>query len=401
MKIILTLLVGLILLLSCKQELEYDKEIKEYVDFLEHHNTSAKDYILKLFEQNDLVVLCERDHRENTQYNFITELISDPKFIKNVGSVFTEVGMTNLNPELNHFIHSENLSEKIIDKKLIEFQRNSAYYPLWGKFNFYFLNRQLYNINQSLSDTVKINIYPSNIALKLDSLNFDYYKSVWNSIIYNRDSLMAQNIIKKFERIRSSNTSRKKALIIMNYRHAFNKNFRMPNGNRVENVTGFLFKKYPKRIANVLINQFEFVDAETEKDITYKSAQDGKWDAAFEITKKENQGFDFKDSPFGKDKFDLWPFHKHNYKYQDIFTGFVYYKKPEDFKLITGVNGLIDSMFIKTYKKRALLWKKITNNRIDYPLEDTVIYKKYNQKKEIPIEKIDMINKQIKKWILK
>ena len=306
MKYFITLVFGLVLCLSCNQKPEYDKEINGYVDFLEDHNTSAKDYILKLFEQNDLVILCERDHREITQYYFLTELLSDKRFIKNVGNVFTEVGMSNLNPELNHFIHSENLSEALINKKLIEFQRNSVYYPLWNKFNFYFLNQQLYKINQSLSDVDKINIYPSNIALKLDSLDFDYYKSAWNSIIYNRDSLMARKIIQEFEKIKRSDSPRKKALVIMNYRHAFNRNFIMPNGNRVKNVTGFLFKKYPEKIANVLINQFEFIDAETEKDITYKSTQDGKWDAAFEITKKENLGFNFKASPFGKDKFDLW-----------------------------------------------------------------------------------------------
>ncbi len=33
---------------------------------------------------------------------------------------------------------------------------------------------------------------------------------------------------------------------------------------------------------------------------------------------------DFKDSPFGKDSFDLWVY-KNPYHYQDIFTGFVFY----------------------------------------------------------------------------
>ncbi len=400
MRKIILFVFGFFLFTTCNQKPKHDIKIDKYIDFLKHNNNQAKEYILDLFENNDLVILCERDHRENTQYEFLKELMSDPRFIKNVGNVFTEVGMTNLNPELNNFIHSENNTEETIDKKLIEFQRKASYYPLWSKFNFYFLNEQLYRINQPLSKIDKINIFPSNNSLKLDSLDNNYYKSVWNDIIYHRDSLMANSIIENFEKIKKSNSSRKKALIIMNFRHAFNTNFKMENGNMVENVGGFLFKKYSGKIANVLINQFEFTDAETEEEITYKSTQDGKWDAAFEILDIDNSGFDFKNTPFGEDNFDLWPFHSHNYKYKDIFTGFVYYKKPKDFKLITGVNGLIDSTFIKTYKKRVVLWKEITNNRIDYPLIDSIVTKKYGYKKEFPIERIDSITVQINKWIL-
>ncbi len=401
MKENILLIFGIIMIVSCNQIPKHDKKLDKYVDFLEKNNTSAKDYVLDLFEGNDLVILCERDHRENTQYDFLKELMSDPRFIKNVGNIFTEIGMTNLNPELNNFTHSKKYSEEQVHKKLIEFQRKSGYYPLWGYFNFYSLNKQLYNINQSLSNENKINIYPSNIALKVDSLDSEYYKSVWNKIIYHRDSLMANSIIENFNKIKKSNSSRKKALIIMNFRHAFNTNFKMDNGNGAKNVGGFLFEKYNGKIANVLINQFEFVDAESEKDIAYKSTQNGKWDATFEVLNIDNAGFDFRNSIFGNDNFDLWPFHRHNYKYKDIFTGFVYYKSPKDFKLITGVNGLIDSTFIEIYKNRVLLWKEITNNRVNYPLVDSVIIEEYGHKKEFQIERIDSISSQINKWIEK
>jgi hypothetical protein len=399
MKKIITLCFGLFVIVSCKQNLKHDKKIDKYIDFLELNKTNAKDYVLDLFEYNDLVILCERDHRENTQYDFITELVSDERFVKNVGNIFTEVGMNNLNPELNEFIQSENLTDHFINEKLIGFQRKSTYYPLWGKFNFYSLNKELYNINKSLSKNEKLNIYPTNIDLKLDSLNFEYYKSTWNNIMYNRDSLMAQSIIDTYKKIKTSNSKRKKALIIMNYRHAFNLNFKMPNGNIVKNTGSYLFDKYSGKIANVLINQFEFTDAETEEEITYNSSQKGKWDAAFEVLNIENSGFNFNNSPFGKDHFDLWPFHKHNYTYKDMFTGFIYYKKPKDFKLITGVTGLIDTTFLETYKKRTLLWKKISNNRINYSLDNDKIYEEYNIKKEIPIERIDSISAQINRWI--
>jgi hypothetical protein len=384
MKNTFLLIFGIFTIISCNQAPKHDKEINKYVDFLENNNKPAKDYILDLFEKNDLVILCERDHRENTQYDFLKELMSDPRFIKNVGNIFFETGMRNLNPELNDFVHSENLSENEVEEKLIELQRKSDYFPLWEMYNFYDQNKQIYTINQSLPDDEKINIYPADIAVNLDSLSVEYLEDFWNGDVDNRDKLMAEYIIENFEKIKNSKAKRKKALVIMNYRHAYNKNFQMSDGGMIYDVGAFLFEKYPNTTANVLINSVII--------------QDGKWDAAFEVAKQENVGFDFKISPFGKDHFDMWSFTKHDYSYQDIFTGFVYYKTPKDFKLITGVDGLIDSTFIQTYKNKVKLWKQVTES--DYSLDDDEIYKEYGRKNVRPLDNIDSISSLINRWIL-
>lgn len=124
--------------------------------------------------------------------------------------------------------------------------------------------------------------------------------------------------------------------------------------------------------------------------------QDGKWDAAFEVAKKDNLGFDFKNSPFGEDHFDMWSFTEHDDNYQDIFTGFVYYKSPKDFKLITGVEGLIDSSFIQTYKNRVKLWQQVSET--EYSLDNETIYEEYGRKNEKQLENIDSISSLINRW---
>lgn len=43
------------------------KALHEYAD---KNGISPKDYIFKLFEKSDIVVLGERDHRDSIQYNF-------------------------------------------------------------------------------------------------------------------------------------------------------------------------------------------------------------------------------------------------------------------------------------------------------------------------------------------
>lgn len=383
MKKISLLVLGIITIIGCNQAAKHDIEINKYVAFLENNDKPAKDYILDLFEKNDLVILCERYHHENTQYELIMDVISDPRFVKNVGNLFFETGMRNLNPELNDFVHSENLPENEVEEKLIALQRRSDYFPLWEMYNFYYQNKEIYTINQSLPDDEKINIYPADIAVQLDSLNVGYLEDLWNGDIDNRDKLMAEYIIDKFEQIKNSNAKRKKALVIMNYRHAYNKNFQMSDGGMIYNVGAFLFEKYPNTTANVLINSVII--------------QDGKWDATFKVANNEDSGFNFQNSPFGKDHFDMWSYTEHDNKYQDIFTGFVYYKKPEDFKLITGVDGLIDSSFIQTYKNRVKLWEQVSER--EHLLDNDAIYKEYGRKNERSLENIDSISSLINRWL--
>ena len=51
--------------------------IEAYTTFLQEDHVSAKDYILGLFSQYDIVILCERDHREMTQYELILDILAD------------------------------------------------------------------------------------------------------------------------------------------------------------------------------------------------------------------------------------------------------------------------------------------------------------------------------------
>jgi hypothetical protein len=398
-KVITTLLLILAILASCNKNKGYKAELIPYVEFLKKDQKVAKDYVLDLFEKNDLVIICERDHRENTQYEFIKELISDPRFVQNVGNIFTEVGMRNLNPEINNFIHSVDIPDSIRKAKIIEFQRKCSFYPLWEMYNFNYFIETLYDDNQKLKQSEKINLYPTDVELKLDSLNVDYLKSFWYNVADNRDSLMADYIIKKFEKIKESKVERKKALIIMNFRHSFNNKFKQPDGSNFDNVGSFLFNKYPGKIANVLINPLGIIEAHSDIDISWIALQDGKWDAAFKVCKKDNIGFDYIGSPFGKDHFDYWSFYPHNYKYQDIFTGFVYYKSPTEFTIITGVNGLVDSSFLETYKERVALWKNVVGDRLGNPTLDSVIFKEYNNINIAKKENIDSIALQIDKWL--
>jgi len=203
-----------------EKELKPKKEIEPYVEFLKNENTSAKDYIINLFEKKDLVIIGERFHPELTQYELLVDICKDPRFIEKVGNIFIEVCGRNQEKKIDFLLKSENLSNESIDSLIIEINRNSSLHPLWHNYNFPYFLRELQNINKELKNNHKINLYPADVSVDWKNMDTPKYKEFWNSI-GNRDSLMANYVFNKFETIQEKNSNRKKALIIMNYRHAF------------------------------------------------------------------------------------------------------------------------------------------------------------------------------------
>ena len=103
------------------------KPIEEYVKFIKYHKQNPIDYILGLFEKADIVILCERSHPEITQYKLITDIIRDKRFIKNVGSVFLEIGNYPLQPYIEDFLMNDKLSKEEVKERLFHILRNRRF----------------------------------------------------------------------------------------------------------------------------------------------------------------------------------------------------------------------------------------------------------------------------------
>jgi hypothetical protein len=315
-----------------------EKTISPYTSFLSAGHESAKDYILNLFNTHDIVIVCERTHTEMTQYDLFGEMISDKRFIEEVGNVFVEIGTSKLNPRLNDFLHTRNLSEDEIASQITGFQRNASMWPLWTEKNYFEFYRTIYRLNNSLPDNKQVNIYPSDIPFiwtEADSGNINNLKPM----LAGRDSIIALQIMGRFKIIQNAPKGRRKALVIMNFRHAFNQAFPLPGGRTLHNVGWYLFNQYGNSVANVLLNSVSYGE-----NNRIALVQDGKWDAAFEKIGKENAGFNFKGSPFGKDSLDIWPL-SNPFTYADVFTGFAFYLPVEKHLLVEGRPGLFDNAF--------------------------------------------------------
>lgn len=324
---------------------KFKEEIRPYVEFLENEKpASAKDYIISLFEDHDLVILCERDHRDVTQYDLILDVMRDRYFIENVGMVFTEVGARTLDRELNEFLRNDTLSDEEVERRAVYLQRNVSF-PIWAKTNFIYFIKGIHEINKNLPADKKLEVHPTDIYYIDGEPTEEKYAAIF-AVESQRDKLMADFIIENFDAIKKENPSAK-ALVIMNYRHAYNYCSERNDGPPYQNTGYFLFDHYPDRVANVLINQ---PTDNSENDELDHPLQDGKWDAAFEVMGIENTGFDFADTPFGSDGFDHWAY-PNDKKYEDVFDGFVFYLPYEKFELWIGYDGLIDDEYMVKLSK--------------------------------------------------
>lgn len=323
--------------------------IEAYVAFLAKQRNTPVDYVLGLFDDHDIVIVCERFHPEWTQYEFLQELVSDPRFVDRVGHIFTEVGTSSLRPQVADLLSNDELSDEELEKGLLEVYRGFRH--LWPYPNFLGFLRNIHALNRSLPPDQDLTLYPSDMPFQWSGMTKERRREFERSL-QNRDQVMAQQIIDTFKEIHNSPQGRKKALVIMNYRHAFRP---FPGAKKGDNVGRYLFEAFPGRVANVLLNTVYPTWGSTDENVRFVPIQEGKWDAAFGEVDNPRVGFDFDSSPFGEDHFDLWPFELHSARYQDIFTGFVFYEPLEAHRLVVGVPGILDDGFAAVLDDRRAI----------------------------------------------
>lgn len=326
------------------------QRIQNYVQFIDTIELSAKEYILSQFEKYDIVILAERYHTEETQYQLLNEIINDKYFISNVGNICIEIGAENLSDSLNNFLKYYNGDLLGANNKLLDFQRNISFYPLWSRENYHNFLKNILYLNRSLGLYEKINLILCDRSFDWCMIN---NREDWKKAINNdRDSLMANNITKHYERIK--NSSRKKLLVVLNEAHAITN----PEWKDMwqKRAGQYLAEKYGREnIASICINSVK-----TNMNDEDELIQKGYWDAAFNIAKKFDLGFDFEETIFGTDKFD-YAIGKNNelFRYEDIFTGFVFYLPLEKHKLSEGVNTIITDSFRDEFLRRIKIFNGV------------------------------------------
>ena len=111
--IILLYIIGITISVNAQNQ-----TLKDYVQYINNYSSTPVEYIFKLFEQSDIVVIGERDHRDTTQYQLILDILKDPRFAKEIGYVYTEVGCVNRTKDVNKLLCGKYKSDKTFNDAL-------------------------------------------------------------------------------------------------------------------------------------------------------------------------------------------------------------------------------------------------------------------------------------------
>lgn len=390
--------------INIEQPAGYSSEIEAYVKFLESApRTDPADYVLNLFKNYDIVVIGERGHPEITQYDLIYKIVSDKRFIEYSGKVCLEVATQSINDRLNTFLHTGGLKEKEVDTRLIKIYRDIYRTPYWEKYNLYDFLRKIYFLNDSLADNKKISVYGTDTPVNWEDVSKPFFVKDIDMKENIRDETIAEFIYNRYAGSNSGSDKRNKLLVILNTVHSF---------KTIEGTsTQRLNLKLPGKVANVMLNTIlPLVGTDNNMDATNKNAsvQDGKWDAAFRYVKNPNIAFDFKNTPFGKDYFDLADNFKNRFlhiypglnrnaenNYADAYDGFIFYYPLEKHRYVWRIPGFLDADFLPVFNLRIKTFFPDTKSL--KAAEAT--YEEFNSKQEMFYPDILRYNKEIEKWL--
>lgn len=322
----------------------FKPEIEPYVSFIKKQHTDPISYLLDKYKTYDVIVFGERDHRDITQYYFLEKLINREEFYKQVSVIYTEAGSSNYNDTLNKVLQNSSLSLDEVEKLLIGIYRDISYQAFWDKYNFFYLWKMVLIFNQLHPD------YP--ISIKMTSHPFNWSEIAdtaicrikTNEVEENYDKSMAEYFLKSFEEQQENN--RNKAFVIMNYPHSLRKWTSQKNITYERMFGTYINSELSDRVFYVIVNPYRIN--------SFQPVADGKWDAAFKYCENKKIGFDFQNSPFGKDTFDIWAANG-ILSFEELYDGMIYINTTSECENVIGIPGFIDSKFAKEYLRRVKL----------------------------------------------
>ena len=366
--------------------------VAPYVDFLQAGVNDPVDYLLDLFETRDLVILCERWHPEATQYELIWKVISDPRFVNRVGRVYTELGARNLQGDLDRFLASTDLDEIEARALHLSIYRDLGFHPGWDNTNFFEFLSRVRGLNLELEPERRLEVRFLDLELGWDGLSREAYQEFREQTLPDRDRLMADAALAAIRAADEWDGQPAKALVILNYRHAFN-DFSFADGSKGDNTGRYLFEELPGRVANVMLNTVALLPGTTDREAVYAPIQQGRWDAAFWFAGIEEAAFDFAASPFGKDPFDYFAFRPHTVTYQDVFTGFIFWRPLDEHRLVSGIPGLFADFTDEFHRRLAVVGTELPEQEIEALL--TASSKPVSE----PYDELERLEASIAAWL--
>lgn len=278
------------------------------------------------------------------------------------------------------------------------------YFTIWENYNYYYLLNSIYDINQKRKENDKIFLFPLDVEFSWYSIKcpeqYKMFLYLMETSDISRNEIMGKHFIRAYQNSKRNNSNKTKALVILNTYHGFTKTpvfLPLPTMRNILATAEYIYKTYPNITKGILLNGYVFSPI--------KLVADGKWDAAFKINGNKNLGFDFRNTPFGTTKFDMYNFGGNDYapvNFEYIFDGFIFYTPVEDFKLAVGIPNIFnDKEFVEEFYRRTAIAENITIEEAKKSKETKAYIETINNLKIGEIQKLDVLTKELNKWLTK
>jgi hypothetical protein len=247
----------------------------------------------------------------------------------------------NYKDRIDSLLFAEDLSDSEVRARAMSINRDMSFWQLWNLTSVIPYFEHIYRVNQSLDHDSKIELYPVDRTFDWSKIETPAQIEQFDETNKFRDSIMAVNTVRYLPGIFDRG---EKALIIQNTSHAFLK--------RPGMYMDYLFKMVDRPVANVFIHSYAWFARDNGPN---EPIHIGKWDAAF-MSVGEDFGFDFAESPFGRDNFDYVLDVPSEHSYSDIFTGMVYYKPFTEFVWSWGIPDVLNDGFDRELQRRYTMF---------------------------------------------
>ncbi len=328
---------------------ESPSDLSPYVDYLKSNGQSPKEYLLGKLEKYKLVI-CGEVHRRKISWDLMKNVVLDPAFPENTGTVFMELPSWK-QEVLDRFYNGETPDTGL----LLDVMRAEQVYGWWDGGEYEFLT-ELWKINRDLPDHKKIKVIAVDWQAPWDKLKTKEDLDNYYNMGVDRNSHMAEIIE---SHITNSNDKRNN-LFIVGFAHA--EKSQLPGiasadrGKVAQQTAGMQLagRLSEKNVFIVFPHSMVMNNASGNQGLL----RNGIFDRIFAENGNNPVGFDLKDSPFGKEPYDANDPGRYDSRagtYEENFDGYLFFGPLDEEGPEYHLYDIFTDEFVKEIQRRALI----------------------------------------------
>lgn len=319
-----------------------------FISYLKANGQPPKDYLLEKLKNHKLVI-CGELHRRKVSWDLMKDLIRDPEFAENAGTVFVEL------PSWKQGVFDRFYNSKTMYPELIlDIMRAEQVYGWWDRGEYEFLI-ELWKVNQNLPAINRIRVVAVDEQAPWDRLQTKEDVNSYMKVQKDRNGHMADII----ESHLKNSSDKRSNLFIVGYAHA--------EKSQWHGIASAIRGKVAQPTAGrQLTDRF----SESEVFIVFPHTmimnnasgskgplRNGLFDEIFAID-GNSTGFDLKNSPFGREPYDASDpgrFNMRSGSYEQNFDGYIFFGPLDNEGPEYHVYDIFTDEFVGEIKRRAYI----------------------------------------------